>query len=167
MLVHFYIKFSSKYGESLQINFPSEVAGDIPLTFPLAYLDDEFWHISISSAALPNQELLTYSVIFQAENGDVTELIYNRKVNLAKVKAEVLNVFDGPTEFELYQKVFDTAPFKVILKNQKQKSKKHTDKDPDVIFKVQVPPLGDGKVVCITGSSKKFKEWNEQKPLHL
>lgn len=167
MLIHFYIKFTSKYGESLHINFPGENEGDAEITFPLNYLNEEYWHVSIQSAALPNEELLIYSVAFQPEHGSPGEIIRNRKIELKKAKHNVLEIIDGPQEVELYEKVFSSAPFKAIFKNQKQKSKKHSDKDPNIIFKVQVPPLGDGKVVCITGSSKKLRRWNDNKPLHL
>ena len=149
------------------MNFPGENEGDPGISFPLTYLNEEYWHGSVQSASLPDQGAVIYSVIFQPEQGNARELIHNRKVDLKKVKQDILEIIDGPQETKLYEKVFSTAPFNEIFRNQKHKSRKHSDKDPNIIFKVQVSPLGDGKVICITGSSHKLKEWNEHKPLQL
>ncbi len=167
MLIHFYIKFTSKYGESLRIIFYGSRPGEEELSFPLSYLDDEYWDVSVQAAALPNYDTLIYSVEFLPELGDASEIITKRVVDLKKVKHEILDIIDGPEEMELYTPVFSTAPFKNIITNQKEKAKKHSDKDANVIFKVRVAPLPERKVICITGSSKKLKNWDDKKPLQL
>ncbi|MEJ7626985.1 MAG: 4-alpha-glucanotransferase [Ferruginibacter sp.] len=164
MLIHFFIKFSSSYGDSVRIDFTG-VPGESGISFPLEYLDDEYWHVKIQSAALPDENILSYSVtIFQQEVSK--EIITNRKINLKKVKQDFLEIVDGPEETELYSNVFAKPAFIDILKKQKQKTKKH-DKEPDYIFKVQVPPTGEGKLICIIGSSKKLKSWDDSKPICL
>lgn len=167
MLIHFYIKFTSKYGESLRIVFSGRSADEEDISFPLNYLDDEYWDVSIQAAALPNYETMIYTVIYQPESGTPSEIITKRLVDIKKIKQEVLHIIDSPEEIELYEPVFSTSPFQKILNSPKEKSKKHSDKDPNVIFKVMVPPLPPRKIVCITGSSKKLKNWDESKPLHL
>jgi 4-alpha-glucanotransferase len=166
MLIHFYIKFTSEYGDSLHINFPGG-DGDAGLVFPLNYLDESYWSVSIQSAALPDETLLTYSVIFDPMHGSSVEIIHKRKIDIKKVKQDVVEIYDGPLEVERYEKIFSSTPFIEILKNQNKKVKKYSDKTPNTIFKVQVPPMAEGKILCITGSSKKFKKWDEKKPLLL
>ena len=167
MLIHFYIKFTSKYGESLRIVFHGSGAGEEELSFPLNYLDDEYWDVSVQAAALPNYDTLIYSVIFQPETGNASEIISKRVIDLKKVKNDLLDIIDGPEEIQLYNQVFSTSPLKKLISNPKDKSKKHSDKDYNVIFKVKIPPLPERRIVCISGSSKKLKNWDDKKPLHL
>jgi 4-alpha-glucanotransferase len=167
MLIHFYIKFTSKYGESLQLDLSGNDTKEKKVV-PLDYFNAEYWHVSLQQEELPHEHSFAYSCIFKAADNTTREIIHNRKVDIKKIKADVIEIYDDPAHPEYYEKVFQTVPFKMLFKEPKQKEvKKHSDKDPDVIFKVQVPPLGEGKTVCITGSSKRLKEWNEKKALHL
>ncbi|MEO6583198.1 MAG: 4-alpha-glucanotransferase, partial [Ferruginibacter sp.] len=167
MRLRFFIKFSSKYGDSLQIVFNKEDAAHEAISFQLKYLDEDYWDVSLLSAALPNEQELNYSVIQLLENGEEREIISNRTIDLSKIKYSEIQIIDGPEAVEQYKKVFETVPFKKVFLNKGFKPKKHSDRDGNVIFKVKVPALGDNNVVCITGSSKKLKAWNEEKPLQL
>ncbi len=166
MLLHFYIKFSSRYGDNLQLNFHAENGAEIT-SFPLSYLDDEYWDLEVNVSQLPQQDQLIYSVIYQPEHGPSSILINQRIVDLKKVKRNHVQVIDGAVKEELFQKVFHTTPFERLFAGKKTKRGKAPEKDPDIIFKVKVPPLAENMVVCLLGSSRKLKEWKEHKPLLL
>src|SRR5687767_1444446 len=113
MVISFYIKFTSRFGESLQIIFTGN-NDQQPVTYPLEYLDEAYWHGRFQSDMLPDQNLINYSVIYQPAEGSAYPIIINRKVDLKKMKSSSLEIIDHADDPGLYEKVFNTNPFKKI-----------------------------------------------------
>ncbi|MEO5967519.1 MAG: 4-alpha-glucanotransferase, partial [Ferruginibacter sp.] len=55
----------------------------------------------------------------------------------------------------------------LLINNKYKKLKKVADKDYTVVLKAYLPPLPDNKILCITCSGKKLKNWEIDAPLFL
>lgn len=171
MVIRFYLKFRSVHGQSLSIRLNGAGSGlmEDAKEFPMQYLDEQYWHLTIEPDHHQVKNKLEYTYILtDTINNTREEYKVNSLLNFRKLKLAALDVFDEWIQGKLYKNVFESIPFKNVFKTAAYKpSKKISYKNATHIFKVEIPQLEEGKLVCITGSSQKLHEWNEQKPLRL
>lgn len=167
MTINFYVAFRSSYGQSLALKiFSFNKQGDLQLKeFSLQYLNESYWYVSINTDENDLSEEFEYSYIYRnANNGEEKEFSKSTPVNLKKLDVKRLDILDEWNEENIYADVFSSIPFVSVFK-QKEKVKVTDTKNPTHIFKVKAPALGAGKVVAITGNSKKLKDWDSVDPL--
>jgi 4-alpha-glucanotransferase len=169
MLLHFYIRFHTKMGESLHITGSANALGNNNLlkAVRLSYLNNEFWHgqIKLTGKDL-EQSFINYKYIFRTDNGEeVIEWENERIIDLANNKAKEIVLIDTWNHAGDIANVFYTKPFKDVFFQQK---KKVAGKNPKIYtheFKVKAPLLSADEVLFIAGDNVSLGEWNTEAPL--
>ncbi|HMJ46514.1 MAG TPA: 4-alpha-glucanotransferase [Ferruginibacter sp.] len=171
MVVCFYCKFSSVHGQTLSIRLSDAGSNSLgeEKEFPMQYLNDQYWNVVINPSQYDFTDKLAYTYILtDTANNTREEYRVPLLLNAGKLKSPTLDVFDEWAQVNLYKSVFNSIPFKKVFKPIAFKPvKKISYKNATHIFKIDLPELEEGKIICITGSGKKFHQWNEQKPLLL
>ncbi|MFT3911304.1 MAG: 4-alpha-glucanotransferase [Ferruginibacter sp.] len=170
MVIHFYIRYKTEFGQSLAIIINNSILKDNePNTeVALQYLNDEYWHGSIDINKLSKRETITYQYILREHGGPgKTDQYENRMINIKKLDEKEINVFDDWQETAFEKTLFNTRPFLNVFGQKKTKVKDSDSKNPSHIFEVKSNHLPDDKLLCITGSAKKMNNWETDKPLLL
>jgi 4-alpha-glucanotransferase len=161
--IHFYLRFHTKYGQSLHISGNIEAFGnhDISKAFPLQYLSDEFWHGTLEMDT-PTPAPIQYNYLLRSEDGEVIEEWGNdRVIDISREGIDEFQVIDTWNHSGEYENAFYTAPFRqVLLKEHGSLGKPKYAKKFSHIFKVKAPLLKKNEALCITGSAKVLGEWN-------
>ncbi len=166
MVIHFYIKYKTAFGQSLGIiiNNPDQSITEISLQ----YLNDEYWHGSLDTNDLSKRETINYYYVLKEQGiADRKDLCDTRSINIKKLDEKEINVFDDWQDIAFDKTVFNTRPFLNVFGKKKVKVKDSDSKNPSHIFEVQATHLDDDKLLCITGSAKKMNNWDTEQPLLL
>lgn len=170
--IHFYIRFSTKFGQSLLLtgNIPGLGNSQPGNAVLMQYLNDNFWYYSLELNDTENiPEKVTYKYLFKDVNGSIAEeWDDNKTIDLSKIKTPEISVTDTWNFAGQAENAYYTSPFKEVLlpqvKNeiQLQSYTTHTHQ-----FKVKAPFLKKDEVVCITGSSGVLGNWNTENVILL
>jgi 4-alpha-glucanotransferase len=167
MILRFFIKYTTTYGQAIQISI-RENKTEQPQSFllPMQYLNEEFWQLSIDTKELGLTDKFTYQYILQ-EHGQNKETLNNiNEINLKKVKSGEAEILDEWKQPDLHADLYKTRPFvKLLKKEEKKEAKKAAVKNPTHLFRVKCPEMHPQHHICITGSAKKMNEWDESSPL--
>ncbi len=172
MILHFYLRYSSQFGQSLFVLGTTRVLGngDIKKKFALNYLNNQLWYGTIEIDEQDIFETICYRYILQEKD---TELIYefgnDRIIEFDNLQASKIVLYDTWNHAGQYENVFFTAAFANVLLKQKQAKYAPEKKPvkPSHDFRVKAPLLKPGEVICISGSSATFYEWDEEAVLLL
>lgn len=172
MFVHFYLRYSTKFGQTLLVSGNADVLGNSDLTkaFSLEYLNEQFWYGSVEIDHKKAEEPLNYKYILIEENGEtVFEFGDDRLIDLSKAKTDRLVLQDTWNHAGQFENVFFTAPFQDVLLHTKLK-KSLTYKEPKKYtheFRVKAPILNEDEIICISGSAKCLNKWDNTQVLPL
>ncbi|MEP7163762.1 MAG: 4-alpha-glucanotransferase [Ferruginibacter sp.] len=171
MVIQFHLKYKSQYGQALyiRINGSSSKSNLVQHDVLMQYLNDEFWHVFVETGDLGLNANISYSY-FLRETGkeDKADLCRTRSIAFKKIKTGNLDVVDEWQAEPIHENVFLSKPFEQVFnKNMSKGAKKEKAKKFTHIFKVFVPHLQDGKVVCLSGSAKEMSQWSEDEPILL
>ena len=167
MIVHFYLRYSTKFGQALLVSGNTKELGngDISKSFLLTYLNDQLWHGSIEINSKQVTEPISYKYILQDEKGEqVPEFGDDRIVDIAMIKAGRIVLSDVWNHTGDFENVFFTSAFRGVL------LKERTGKDPAQKipakaytheFRVKAPLLHEDEILCISGSSAALHEWDK------
>ena len=175
MLLHFYLRFSTDFGQTVFVSGNTPVLGDDDMVkaLSLEYLDNQLWHghaeISGDDAAVP----VRYKYLVRQDKGpDLVEFGDDRIIEPGCVKKGKLVLIDTWNHPGTVENVFFSAAFQeVLLRHKKQKAthspaarspKKHTH-----VFRVKAPLIGENEILGISGSGAQLNEWDKQKILSL
>lgn len=166
MRIHFYLRFHTKYGESLWISGDVEEFGnnDMAKAVPMTYLNEDFWTFSIDLKHKKSIRL-QYKYILRSKTGEVIPEAGNDRETTISKGQEIyfIDVWNHAGEFE---NAFFTAPFQeTLLTGNKTKSKSKAPKEFTHVFKVKAPLLQKNEVLCLSASGKYFNNWSTEKPL--
>ncbi|MEP6677078.1 MAG: 4-alpha-glucanotransferase, partial [Ferruginibacter sp.] len=167
MLIEFFIRFSTRYGQSLSVSGNAEALGngDTEKTFPLQYFNNEYWHGSVEVAHHKEQDELTYQYILHEENGDrVFEWGNDRIIFLKENNAATLTCCDTWNHAGEIENAFYTKAFQEILLARKNASKKAGLKKYSHEFRVKAPLLKPDEVICICGPANTSSGWSPNEP---
>ncbi|MBL7747756.1 MAG: 4-alpha-glucanotransferase, partial [Chitinophagaceae bacterium] len=171
MKIQFYLRFHTRFGQSLLVSGNIDELGNNHPEQALAmnYLNDEFWHVSIDIKRKELTKDLTYKYILKNEDGEmIFEWGNDRSVDIPSKETHELLLSDTWNHAGEYENVFFSAPFKkVLLQSHHGKAKLVADKEFTHVFKVKAPLLDKQEVVCLTGSGERFDNWNEANPVLL
>jgi 4-alpha-glucanotransferase len=172
MILHFYLRYSTSFGQTLFVSGNLPVLGndDIQKRFALTYLNDQLWHGTVDIEEKDIFENISYRYILQDED---TQLVYefgnDRIIGFDNLKASKLVFLDTWNHAGQYENVFFTTPFaNVLLKHNPGKyatAKKPVKATHD--FRVKAPLLKQQEVICISGSSNELLNWEKESVLLL
>ena len=168
MLIHFYLRFSSKFGQRFFITGNIKELGNNELSsaLPLAYLNQNYWFCSID-ITIP-VENVTYQYILQEADGTIVyegEKDKNIDIKISKQQLFLFDTWNNPADIH---NVFYTKPFTQVFSSHLLKSVKY--RETKIItheFKIKTPLLNADECVCISGSGEFFKNWDVKKLLPL
>jgi 4-alpha-glucanotransferase len=117
MTVHFFIRFSSKPGQSIAITGDAPELGqsDISKAIPLSYFNTELWHavIDINAAHSPR---ICYKYILRTETEEnILEGGTGRTIELGKSGIDSYELVDTWNFAGEFENAFFTAPFQGVL----------------------------------------------------
>jgi len=173
MILHFYLRYSTKFGQSLFVSGNNGLLGDddVVKPFPLNYLNDQLWHGSIEIADKDLDEPICYKYILEDENGErVTEFGDDRIIDFNKIKASKIVLSDTWNYAGEFENAFFTAPFTDVLLKRKQGKTVTAKKAAKLFtheFRVKAPLLGENEAICISGSSAALHNWDKGSVLPL
>ena len=171
MTIQFYLRFHTKYGESLLVSGDAEELGnnDPAKALLLEYLNNEFWTGTINVKKKEFNKGASYKYILQREDGSqFVESCNDRQIDFFKKETENIRLVDTWNYAGEFENAFYTTPFRNGLLNTSiPKIRKQDDKIFSHIFKVKAPLLKKNEVVCLIGSDEKLAEWSSNKPVLL
>lgn len=170
MLLHFYLRYSTKFGDTIYITGNDPVLGgdNIAEAFPLEYLNDQLWHGMVEIDTNLVNSPVQYKYFLRDDNGEETiEFGDDRIIDIENTKAEKIILFDTWNNPGEYENAFFTSAFQeVLLKKYMQypaaakEAKTYTHE-----FKVKAPLLKGNESLCLSGSAKIFSNWDKNDPL--
>ncbi|MFN4284641.1 MAG: 4-alpha-glucanotransferase [Lacibacter sp.] len=167
MKIQFYLRFHTKYGESLLISGNCDALGNcVPeQALPMQYLNDEFWTATLELGS-DFENVLQYNYILRTAEGEtIQEWGTDRQLEVLKIAANDVTLVDTWNHAGAYENVFFTQPFQEVLLPRGKKAHNHTYKNITHIFKVKAPLLHEHEVLCLLGSNETLHHWNESKPV--
>ncbi len=163
MIIHFYIRYSTSYGQTLFVSGNIDALGnDKPAeALALSYLNNEFW-VGTIEVAVKNVEEINYRYILREEGSvDILDGEKDRVVDVNTKKVKEINIIDSWNSEGDSRNAFYTKPFlQVLLAGQRKIPKLKEAKFYTHEFRVKAPLLNADELVCITGSGKMFNNWD-------
>lgn len=168
MLIHFYLRYNTNFGQSLSVCSNAKALGNDSFAdeFDLTYLDSEFWY---GKMELAGPDIFNYRYILNNEDGTkIIEGETERVIELSKNSSTDLILIDTWNHAGSFENTFYTQAFRKLFSDAESPlSKVISPKFFTHQFKVKVPLLKTDEVVIITGSGKSFKKWDMSSPLFL
>ena len=164
--IHFYIRFNTRFGESLQLlgNIPQlgNLVEDSAVT--MNYLNEEYWSyvLELSTPAADLPAVIQYKYLFKDKMGRVTEEWSDGKViALQKISAQEIHLQDTWNFAGQYENVFFTSPFQeVLLPTAPSPVKPASYRGNTHVFKVKAPLLQKDEVICLLGGAEVLGQWD-------
>ncbi len=170
MVIHFYIRYKTEFGQSMGITIDHSILKTTPSNteFSLQYLNDEYWYGTLDTNTISKREAINYSYVLK-EYGkpDKPDFCENRTINIKKLDEKEINIFDDWQDSSFEKTVFNSRPFSNVFGHHKLKLKESATKNPSHIFETEATHLPDHMVVCLTGSAKKMNNWETDRPVFL
>jgi 4-alpha-glucanotransferase len=171
MVVHFYLRFSTTFGQTIFVSGNTEALGndDISKAVPLEYFNKDFWHGSLSVNPANDPATIRYKYILrQAGQPETVEFGNDRLIEMNKLGPDTVDFIDtwnftGETENTYYTQAFQN----VLLKQTARPAATKPPKNYTHEFRIKAPLLKEDEVVCICGNGKVFNNWATDKPLLL
>ncbi|WP_462219562.1 4-alpha-glucanotransferase [Ferruginibacter sp.] len=173
MTIHFYLRFTTHFGQAIFVSGNTDVLGndDLSQAFAIEYLNDQLWHGTIKIDTVKDINTLKYKYILK-ENGveDTVEFGDDRIVALDTIAADEINLIDtwnysGETENAYFTQAFQDVLLKTPAAIAKVAAKLPKTYTHD--FRVKAPILNEDEAVCITGAAADLNNWSTEKPVLL
>ncbi|RYZ27913.1 MAG: 4-alpha-glucanotransferase, partial [Chitinophagaceae bacterium] len=168
MKIEFYLRYRTRYGQSLFVTGNLSALGNYETTnaFPLRFLNDELWYGSIDVEAT-EVNALHYHYIFLNEHGEyIKEGEKHRTIDFKKQNGDLVLV-DSWNDESFYENAFYTAPFKGVFRKEGKKTKPKKEEAYSHVFKVKAPLLQANEAVCLLGNTEELGAWNIAEPILL
>lgn len=171
MLLNFYLRFSSRLGQSLCVSGSHSSLGDNQLNaaIPLQYFNDEFWHLQLEIEESPDTALpIEYRYLLREEGKEVVEWGNDRIIDFKKAGAkEEITLVDTWNHAGEIENAFFTQPFQEVLLPPPAKSRVKPIRYFTHEFRVKAPMLAENEVICISGTGKTLGDWDTDAPVLL
>lgn len=169
MKIHFYIRFSTRFGQSMSVSGNIKALGnnDIQHALPLNYLNHDFWEGEIEVGQAEAVKI-DYQYILKEDGTLVQEWNDRKQIDISKTGVDEIQVFDAWCNAGSYENAFYTDPFQGVLLNENRTH--HKLKSPKVfthIFKVKAPLLKKNEILSLTGTGTALGNWNPQEAIPL
>lgn len=168
MMLNFYIRFSTKFGQSLFLSGSHTQLGndDIAKAIPLQYFNEDFWHAAVE---LPGDVFTALTIEYryvlrEADGNEIIEWGNDRLIDFSKLSARELSLVDTWNHAGEVENAFYTKPFQEVLLKHTAAVKPKLSKTHTHEFKIKAPLLEADEVLCIAGSGKALQDWDTAKP---
>ncbi len=165
MKIQFYLRFHTKFGQSLFITGNIDALGNYNSRklFPIQYMNNEFWHGTLDLAEFPPTGLQYNYVLKNEDGGLITDWGDDRILEVSKPGLEEIQAIDTWNHAGDYENAFFTAPFQqTLLKHNRAATRQSIVKSFTHIFKVKAPLLKKEEILCLSGSGPALKEWDKE-----
>lgn len=170
MKLHFYVRFHTEVGQSLNISGNIDELGDNNLAgaFRMSWLNNDFWQATVE-ADISKVAKIQYKYVLSYDDGyKVIEWGNDKEIDITKTGIEEIQLIDSWNYAGEYENAFFTAPFQqTLLKENETKFKPKSHKTFTHIFKVKAPLLRKNEVVCLCGSNPALGDWDTDKAVLL
>ena len=170
MKIDFYLRFYTQPGQSILLSGNWTVLGedDPEKSFPLQYVNGEFWHASLEFDIFPAEPLI-YHYVLRGPDGMLTDEGGNdRRLEAPRRDIREVQVIDTWNYAGEFENTFFTSPFReTLLPPHKTAKKGRTRSEYTHVFRVKAPLLKQGETVCLLGSGTALHEWNQEDPVQL
>ncbi|HRQ49823.1 MAG TPA: 4-alpha-glucanotransferase, partial [Agriterribacter sp.] len=171
--IHFYIRFNTRFGESLQLsgNIPQLGNLDPAAAVTMNYLNEEYWsyvlELHTPPADLPGD--IRYKYLFKDTMGRVAEEWNDDKViAVQKIAAGEIHLLDTWNFAGQYENAFFTSPFREVLLPFTLSPVKPAPYHGNThVFKVKAPLLQKDEVICLLGGAAPLGEWDTARPVWM
>lgn len=171
MKLQFYLRYHTKFGQSLWIYGDTEILGnnDPEKALEMKYLNDDFWFLDIELKKKEFQNVISYKYILKDSNGErMFEWGNDRQIEEFRKELKEIHFIDTWNSAGTFENVFYSDAFQnVLLRDNQAKNKITSDKNFTHIFKVKAPLLKKDEVVCLLGSGVRLNDWSEENPVLL
>lgn len=170
MKIQFYLRFSTRFGQSLAISGNTKALGsnNVNEPFPLTYFNNDFWRGEIEVHPGDAVKIQYRYIFFREDGSSVIEWGDDKQIDISKSGTDEIQVFDSWNDAGSYENAFYTSPFQEVLLNENRTHYKI--KSPKLfthIFKVKAPLLKRNEVVCLLGSQPILGTWSSDEPVIL
>jgi 4-alpha-glucanotransferase len=160
MNIHFYIRYYTKYGQALFLQFGDDL-------IPMNYLNDEFWHLNLEIDQ-KKQNIIHYQYGFQDFDQPVRlEWGQERILKINTLNTQTLQVIDTWNDANTINRVFLTQPFTDLFLKNTQGFPSPIPPKATHTFQVQSPHLLPGQSLCLIGQGPGLHNWDTTNPIHL
>ncbi|GAB4092061.1 4-alpha-glucanotransferase [Flaviaesturariibacter terrae] len=169
MKIDFYLRFHTRFGQSLSVsgNLLAMGASDEAAALPMRFLNDEFWHVAIEVDP-KETETLEYHYLLHNEHGElVTDAEQHRTVALSKKTALNIVLIDTWNYAGEFENAFYTAPFTDVFFSHSSSPRVRKAKTYTHQFRVKAPLLHPNECVCLLGDGDALGNWDADKPVLL
>src|SRR5688572_15995066 len=168
MKLEFYLRFHTKFGQSLFIcgNIPVLGAQESDRALPMQFLNEEYWYASVEIDD-KGTDVIQYRYIFKNEFGETkTDAEKDRCIDLKKARKDVI-VVDLWNDPSFYENAFSTAPFREVYFRSHKFMRLKKSGNTSAQFKIKAPLLSQNEAVCLLGNTEETGSWNREKPFLL
>ncbi len=169
MIVHFFLRFRSEFGQQffLSGNWEALGMGEAEAALPLQYLDAEHWHARVEVPE--DSPELHYKYLLRNPDGTLSmEWQADRSISADDLQSGPLHVFDFWNYPGNLENAFLTKPFRTSLM-KRGPSPKEEDLPAEVTHRVRVkaPLLSPGESVCLLGEGEELGNWSTENCLPM
>lgn len=164
MKIHFYLRYSTRFGENLTIQLQNR-------TYSMEYLNQDFWHFEweTEGPVQPGASISYQYHLHQPDEHPIPDWDADRSISSALLQSkDQLFIVDTWSNAGAFEHAFSTQPFQTIYFRNKTPLK--TTKLPSKFtheFRVKAPLLQSGESVCLLGAGQALHDWSTTQPIHL
>ncbi len=171
MKLQFYLRFHTRYGQSLWVSGNIDELGnnDPAKAISMNYLNDEFWFTEVDAKRKGLPKAISYKYFLKNEDGELLQEWGNdRQLQGYKKEVSEIQAVDVWNHAGEYENAFFSAPFKEVLLNQPAgKGKEGPRKNFTHAFKIKAPLLKKNEAVCLLGTGERLGNWETVKPIMM
>ncbi len=164
MKIQFYIRFHTKFGQSLQLS------GDHPLldeeagrALPMTYLNNDYWTAELELPAGQSTDIRYKYALVDTDGSVMPEWGDDRVIQSRILDQRDLQLFDTWNHAGEFENAFFTAPFQQVLLPGHKEKKTKLAKTTTHLFRVKAPLLGKNEQLCLSGAGTALGDWNTDK----
>ncbi|MEO6230848.1 MAG: 4-alpha-glucanotransferase [Ferruginibacter sp.] len=170
MILNFFVRFSTKFGQSLHVSGSNAVLGgdDISKALPLQYFNDQLWEgsIEISDADYVAHDIEYRYILRDTDGSQIIEWGNDRIIESGKLNENQIVLVDTWNHAGEIANAFYTQAFKdVLLKSSVTNTVAKSAITFTHHFKVKAPILKKDEVICMCGIGKELGNWNTETPI--
>ena len=174
MIIDFYLRFSSRFGQTLSVcgNLDSLGKNLSSKAIQLKYLNEFFWHVAVDIDPTAISSPIKYFYILRENGEEIQEFPDDRIIEVGYLKTNHLALYDTWNNAgEIENAYFSSAFRKVLLKDRRQQLSASSFSKKNAafthLFKVKAPLLDKNEFVFIAGAGKALNEWKSTSPILL
>ena len=170
MTLHFYVRFSSHFGQTLYLSGNCNALGNDHFSSAVAlnYLNEEFWQGTVHFSDPSDLVELQYRYLLKENEGiQISEGFDDRTIQMSEYTGDLVFIDTWNNTGDIGNAFF-TQPFQQVIAQFKIPSyKTKLNKYFTHEFRIKAPFLKAGEVIFITGSGKALHNWDNEKPILL